>query len=278
MSEVKGKAVVVTGASSGIGEATARMFGRQGARVVLAARRVDRLEAVARDIEAAGGEALVVAADLSRLEDIQALIDRTLERFGRIDVLVNNAGFGRLNFLDRLDPQKDIAPQYMINVLGYVYAARLALPAMMRQKSGHVINIASMAGKVATPTYTIYASCKFAIDGFSQALRREAAPWGICVSVLYPTRVETEFGSHAGIQRKTKWTTPRFMVLTGDDVARAVVRLAADGRSREMLIPGINFFAKHVNQLFPWLVDWTTIRNFTIPEREAELREAGLLD
>jgi NADP-dependent 3-hydroxy acid dehydrogenase YdfG len=278
MSDVRGKAVIVTGASSGIGEATARLFGRQGARVALAARRVERLQAVAEDIAAAGGEALVVAADLSRLADIQALIDRTLERFGRIDVLVNNAGFGRLNFLDRLDPAQDIAPQYAVNVLGYVYATRLALPAMMRQKSGHVINVASMAGKVATPTYTIYASCKFAIDGFSQALRREAAPWGVRVSVVYPTGVATEFSQHAGIQRKTKFRTPRALLLTGDDVARAVVRLAAGGRSREVLMPGINFFAKHVNQLFPWLVDWAAIRNFTVPEREAELREAGLLD
>jgi len=277
MSDIKGKAVIVTGASSGIGAATARLFGQQGARVALAARRVERLEAVAQEIEAAGGEALVVAADLSRLEDIQALIDRTLERFGRIDVLVNNAGFGRLNFLDRLDPAKDIAPQYAVNVLGYVYAARLALPVMMRQQSGHVISIASMAGKVATPTYTIYASCKFAIDGFSQALRREAAPWGVRVSVVYPTGVATEFSAHAGIQRKTKFRTPKALVLTGDDVARAVVRLAAGGRSREVLMPGVNVFAKHINQLFPWLVDWATIRSFTMVERETELREAGLL-
>jgi len=122
MGDLKGQAVIVTGASSGIGEATAREFGRQGARVALAARRVERLEAVARDIEAAGGEALVVAADLSKLEDIQALIDQTAAQFGRIDVLVNNAGFGRLNFLDRLDPVKDIEPQYRVNVLGYVEA------------------------------------------------------------------------------------------------------------------------------------------------------------
>jgi NADP-dependent 3-hydroxy acid dehydrogenase YdfG len=278
MGDLKGKAVIVTGASSGIGEATARAFGRQGAKVALAARRVERLQAVAQDIEAGGAEALVVAADLSKLEDIQALIDQALERFGRIDVLVNNAGFGRLNFLDRLDPVKDIEAQYRVNVLGYVFATRLALPVMMKQKSGHVINVASMAGKVATPTYTIYASCKFAIDGFSQALRREAAPWGIRVSVIYPTGVITEFSEHAGIQRKTKFRTPRALLLTAEDVARAVVGLAAGGRSREVLMPGINFFAKHINQLFPWIVDWTTVRNFTIPEREDELREAGLLE
>ena len=280
MNELKGKVVIVTGASSGIGEATARRFAREGARLALAARRVDRLETLAREIEGegSGADALPVAADLSRLEDIQALMDKTLERFGRIDVLVNNAGFGRLNFLDRLDPVKDIQPQYQVNVLGYVLATRLALPVMMKQKSGHVINVASMAGKVATPTYTIYASCKFAVDGFSQALRREAAPWGIRVSVVYPTGVVTEFSSHAGIQRKTKWSTPKSLVLTADQVAEAVARLAQGNRSREVLMPGVNFFVKHINQLLPWVVDWTTVRNFTIPEREDELRAAGLLD
>lgn len=280
MSNQQGKVVIVTGASSGIGEATARLFGKSGAKVVLAARRVDRLEAVAKDIEASGtgAEALVVAADLSKLADMQSLADRSLERFERIDVLVNNAGFGRLNFLDKLDPVKDIEAQYQVNVLGVVQTTRIVLPVMMKQKTGHIINMASMAGKVATPTYTIYASCKFAIDGFSQALRREAAPWGIKVSVIYPTGVATEFGSHAGIQRKTGFKTPKALLLTADDVARAVVGLARSRRPRaEVLMPGVNVFSKHINQLFPGLVDWVMVRNFTIPEREDELRAAGLL-
>ncbi len=105
--EPKGKVVIVTGASSGIGEATAREFGREGAKVVLAARRVDRLEALATEIAAmgSGAETLVVAADLSKLEDIQSLVKQTLDKFGRIDVLVNNAGFGRLDWLENLDPR-----------------------------------------------------------------------------------------------------------------------------------------------------------------------------
>ena len=108
--DVHGKVVIVTGASSGIGEATAREFGREGAKVVLAARRAERLEALAQEIHAMdkGGEALVAPSDLSRLEDIQALIGRTMDKFGRIDVLVNNAGFGRLGWLEELDPVKDI--------------------------------------------------------------------------------------------------------------------------------------------------------------------------
>ena len=118
--DIKGKVVIVTGASSGIGEATAREFGREGARVVLAARRLDRLEEIAKEIDTlgSGAETLVVQADLSRLEDIQSLIQRTMKRFGCIDVLVNNAGFGRLDWLEELDPKKDIEAQFDINVLG----------------------------------------------------------------------------------------------------------------------------------------------------------------
>src|SRR6185503_4596793 len=108
--DIKDKVVIVTGASSGIGEATARQFAREGAKVVLAARRVDRLQALAQEIAAmgTGAEAFVVQADLSKLEDIQSLIKQTLDKYGRIDVLVNNAGFGRLDWLEKLDPTRDI--------------------------------------------------------------------------------------------------------------------------------------------------------------------------
>src|SRR5688500_13853869 len=189
--EVKGKVVIVTGASSGIGEATAREFAKEGAKLVLAARRVDRLESLAKEIVAMGGgaEALVVQADLSKLEDIQALITKTLEKYGRIDVLVNNAGFGRLDWLENLDPVKDIQSQFDVNVLGVIQTTRQALPIMIKQRAGHVINMCSMAGLVATPTYTIYAACKHAVHGFSEALRREVKPWGIDVSMIYPGEI-----------------------------------------------------------------------------------------
>jgi short-subunit dehydrogenase len=276
--DIKGSVVVVTGASSGIGEATARQFGRHGARVVLAARRVDRLEAVAREIDGmgTGAEALVVQADLSKLEDIRSLIGKAVERFGRIDVLFNNAGFGRLDWLENLDPAKDIQAQFDVNVLGVVQTTRQALPLMIQQRGGHIINMCSMAGLVATPTYSIYAACKHAVHGFSEALRREVRPWGIHVSLIYPGGVVTEFGQHAGIKRKTKATTPKFMLLTADQVGAAVVQLVR--RPRAMwIIPWLWGVTAWLNKNFPGLVDATTIKNFTIPEREDELRAAGLL-
>src|SRR3990172_5699784 len=271
--EIRGKVVIVTGASSGIGEATAREFGRQGAKGVLAARRVDRLEALAQEIVKLGNsaEALVVQADLSNLEDIKALVKQTLEKFGRIDVLVNNAGFGRLDWLENLDPVKDIDAQFAVNVLGVVQTTRQVLPVMIAQRAGHIINMCSMAGLVGTPTYTIYAASKHAVHGFSEALRREVKPWGIDVALIYPGGVSTEFGKHAGIKRKTKATTPKFMLLTPEEVGQAVTRLVR--RPRAMwIIPWLWSGSVWLNRNFNSFVDYTTIKRFTIPEREEELK------
>ena len=270
--EIKGKVVIVTGASSGIGEATALLFGQEGAKVVLAARRLERLQALAGEIQSmnTGAETLVIQADLSLLEDIQSLIRQTLERFGRIDVLVNNAGFGRLDWLENLDPIKDIEAQFDVNVLGLVHATRQALPVMIKQRSGHIINMGSMAGLVATPTYTIYAASKHAVHGFSEALRREVKPWGIDVSILYPGGVKTEFGEHAKIRRKTKATTPKFLSLSAEEVAREVVQLVRRPRAM-VIIPWLWSISVLLNKLFPAFVDYTTINKFTIPERAEEL-------
>ena len=271
--EAKGKVVIVTGASSGIGEATAREFAKEGSKVVLAARRVARLEALARELESmnTGAQALVVQADLSKLEDIQSLITKTLEKYSRIDILVNNAGFGRLDWLENLDPVKDIQSQFDVNVMGVVQTTRQALPVMIKQRSGHVINMCSMAGLVATPTYTIYAACKHAVHGFSEALRREVRPWGIDVSMIYPGGVTTEFGAHAGIKRKTNATTPRFMLLTAKQVGQEVVNLVRNPRAMR-IIPWLWTFTVWMNRNFNGFVDYTTINRFTIPEREEELK------
>jgi short-subunit dehydrogenase len=273
MVELRDRVVVVTGASSGIGAATARAFGAAGCRVVLAARRRERLEALAGEIEAnaAGAKALPVAADLSRLEDIERLISATLAAFGRVDVLFNNAGFGRLGWLESLDPVKDIQAQVQVNVLGVLQTTRLVLPHMQARRGGHIINMASVAGLVGTPTYTIYAASKFAVRGFSEALRREVAPWNINVSVIYPGGVATEFGEHAGIQRKTKVTTPTFMRLTAEQVAAAVVGLARRPR-RELVITWPFRLSVWLNTLLPGLVDWTTIKRYTEVERAEELK------
>lgn len=269
---IKGKVVIVTGASSGIGEATAREFGREGAKVVLAARRVDKLQLLAQEIDAmsTSAQAYVVQADLSKLEDIEKLVAQTLEIFGRIDVLVNNAGFGRLDWLENLDPVTDIQAQIDVNVMGVIQTTRQVLPVMIQQRNGNIINMCSMAGLVGTPTYSIYAASKHAVHGFSEALRREVKPWGIHVSLIYPGGVVTEFASHAGIKCKTKATTPKFMLLTAEQVGKAVVKLVRHPR-RMWVIPWLWSVTVFMNRFLPGLVDRTTINNFTIPERADEL-------
>jgi short-subunit dehydrogenase len=271
--DIKGKVVIVTGASSGIGEATARQFGREGAKVILAARRVDRLEVLAQEIVSlnTGAETLVLQADLTKLDDIYKLVNETMAKFGRVDILVNNAGFGRLDWLENLDPVKDIQAQFDVNVMGVIQTTRQVLPIMMKQRSGHIINMGSMAGLVGTPTYTIYAATKHAVHGFSESLRREVKPWGIDVSMIYPGGVVTEFTQHAGIKRKTKASTPKALLLTADQVGEAVVQLVRSPRAMRIL-PWAWTFTVWMNRNLNWLVDRTTINRFTIPEREDELK------
>lgn len=258
---------IITGASSGIGEASARILARAGYRVILAARRLDLLETLEREIESDGGEALSVETDVSNLVSLKALVSRTLESYGRIDVLFNNAGFGRFKWLEELDAEKDIAGQIEVNLTGVIQLTGLVLPTMIEQRSGHIINMASMAGYVATPTYTVYAATKHGLRGFTDALRREVGIWGVRVSALYPGGVSTAFGSHTGAQRKTGITTPKALLLTPEDIGNRVLRLARGNRSRNLPLPGISWFAIWLNRLFPGLNDRVIERTFTKPER-----------
>jgi short-subunit dehydrogenase len=233
---------------------------------VLAARRIERLEALADEIGSGEGEALPVATDVTRLEDINNLVQRTLDHYGRIDILFNNAGFGRLAWLEELDPVKDIEAQLRVNLLGVIQMTRAVLPYMIEQRSGHIINMASLSGLVATPTYTIYSAGKFAVRGFTEALRREVGVFGIHVSAIYPGGVTTEFSQHTGAKRKTGATTPAALRLSAEDVARAVLSVARRPR-RMLVIPWVMRFSVWANALTPWLSDWLIERSFTKPER-----------
>lgn len=273
MINLQNKVVIVTGASSGMGRAAAREFGRAGARVAVAARRAERLEEVARAILAEGGEAVAIPTDVSRAEQVERLICRTVESFGRIDVLVNNAGYGQIGWLEQMSAA-EVEAQFAVNVLGAVNAARLALPVMMRQGGGHIINVSSIAGLVGTPSFSLYAASKFALRGFSEGLRREAAPWGVKVSVLYPATVVTEFGQRVTFRRKRAQTFPAWAVLSAEAAGRAVVAVARRPRAN-VVLPWPLQLGVWFSQLFPGAIDYLTVRQFTAPEREEELRRAG---
>lgn len=250
MPSIKGKVVIVTGASSGFGAAAARLFAKEGCKVVLAARRIERLEELAKEIRAAGGEALPVAMDVSQPAQIEAMVKAALDTYGQIDILYNNAGFGCLDWLENLDPVKDIQAQIMVDLLGVIWVARAVVPHMYRRRAGTIINMCSMAGWVAPPLYTTYSAAKFGVRGFTEALRREAMNFGVKVCIIYPSGASTEFGSHVGTsQAKQRFTTPAWLKLTAEDVARSVVGLAKWPR-RQVVTPWWMTFSKFINSHF----------------------------
>ena len=258
--------ILITGASSGIGAATARLFSRHGFRTVLAARRLERLQSLVDEIEALGGSALAVQTDIGSFADIECLVRTAVDHYKQIDILFNNAGFGRLDWLEELDPADDIQDQIQVNLLGLIWLSQAVIPHMIERRSGHVINMASMAGLVATPTYTVYAASKFGVRGFSEALRREVRVYGVYVSIICPGGVATEFGYKAGIHRKTNITTPEFMTLSDQDIAEAVWRLARRPR-RLLIVPWVLHLAAWANAIFPGLVDAAIERLFVKHER-----------
>ncbi|OXS54214.1 oxidoreductase [Cohnella sp. CIP 111063] len=192
MENIKNKVVVITGASSGIGEAAAKLIAQNGAKVVLAARREDRLRAIVDDIIRDGGEAVSVTADVVSAEDMLKLAQTALQKYGRIDVWVNNAGImpnSRLNELrvDEWDRMIDV------NVKGVLYGIAAALPIMREQQSGHVINLSSTAGYEVAPTSAVYSATKFAVRAITEGLRlEESAASGIRTTLIAPGLTRTE--------------------------------------------------------------------------------------
>lgn len=259
--------ILITGASSGIGETTARLFARRGYRVAITARRLERLETIASEIRASGGDAFPIQSDVSDAKSIDQMVKAVLDHFGQIDILFNNAGFGRLGWLENLDPTRDIKAQLDTNLTGLIYCSRAVLPHMIHRRQGHIINMSSVSGLVGTPTYTIYAASKFGVRGFSQALRREVSIWGIKVSAIFPGGVETEFAQKSGsTKRKTGISTPRWLRLTSEQVAVAVYRLARHPRAIAV-VPWMMRYSVWLNNMVPGLVDKLIERRFVKPER-----------
>lgn len=260
MSTLDGKVVLITGASSGFGAAAAKLFAQEGCKVVLAARRLERLEELASEIRVAGGESLPIAVDVTQPAQIEAMVKAVVGRYGRIDILFNNAGFGRLDWFEALDPIKDIQGQINVDLLGVIWTARAVLPQMYRQRSGHIINMSSIAGWAAPPLYSIYSAAKFGVRGFTEALRREAAPFGVKVSAIYPGGAATEFQKHVGQNKaKQRFKTPAWLKLTAEDVARAVIALAKRPR-RSLILPRAMAFSVFINSHFMGLSDTVQAR------------------
>jgi len=214
--------VAVTGASAGIGRAIALRFARDGASVAICGRRKDRLDGVAREIEQAGGTALPVVADVAVNADVQAFVDRTVAAFGRLDVMVCNAGFGIYGAIDRITPEQ-MQNLMDVNYMGTFYAARAALPIFRTQQHGHLFVVSSIVGKRGVPYMGAYTATKFAQVGLVECLRAELAGTNIHVSAVIPVSTESEFNAvmtaHSGPISKSLGPKQ-----SADKVANAVAR------------------------------------------------------
>jgi NADP-dependent 3-hydroxy acid dehydrogenase YdfG len=233
-----GTAALVTGASSGIGAATARLLAEHGASVALVARRQDRLEALAAEIEKASGTALVVAADITDRAQAEAAVQDVVERFGRLDTLVNNAGAMLLGSVVGADPE-EWDRMIAINVQGLLYTTRAALPHLLQaaedgpRQVADIVNISSIAGRVAWNGYGVYNLTKFGVNGFTEALRQEVTQRHVRVAVLEPGGVETELGSHNKPEIRDAMIDPFYEqteVLSPEDIADGVAYMVTRPR------------------------------------------------
>jgi short-subunit dehydrogenase len=271
MKKIAGSVALVTGASSGIGEAAARSFAERKVHVILTARRESRLAALADEIRALGNgaEALVLPADLTAPGGAERVARESLAWKGRVDVLVNNAGAGRMRFLEALDPQADILPVMNLDLEAPILLTRAVLPSMIERRSGCIIQVGSVSGLLALPTSTVYSAAKYGLRGFNNALRREVRGMGIDVCLLCPGPVRTEFGRHTGRIGGAPEPTAMRIALPPSAVGECIADLVRRPK-RRVVIPWYFQPAVWMADLFPGPADWFVERVYT-----SRLRKLG---
>lgn len=223
MSNLAGHVAIVTGASSGIGEATAEALADEGASVVLAARRAGELETLAERIESDGGDALVVPTDVTDEDDIDSLVGKVTDEYGRLDILVNNAGVMLVEPLERAS-RENLRQMVEVNLLGLMNLTHAVLPVMQDQDGGHIVNVSSVAGRRASANVSGYNATKFGVNAFTEAVRQEVTTQNIRTTVIEPGAVDTELPTHITdeqvLERLAELDMP---MLAPEDIARAIV-------------------------------------------------------
>src|ERR687894_3021145 len=222
MAKLDGKVAVITGASSGIGEATAEALAAEGAAVVVAARREDRLADLVGRIEEGGGRGLAAVCDVTDEGQAHGLIRKAEEEFGSVDILVNNAGVMLLSTVGK-GLSDEWRQMFDVNVLGLLYATDAAIGVMKEQGSGHIVNVSSVAGRKTRPTVGVYSGTKFAVNAVSEALRQEVLEDGIRVTVVEPGAVATELTDHITDEEVREGLKQRRIEpLQSEDIANAI--------------------------------------------------------
>lgn len=250
-----GEVAIVTGASSGIGAATARELARRGASVILAARRAPELDAQAQAISEAGGEALAIPADLTEPAGVLSLIERALTSYGRVDVLVNNAGSSWYRPL-ACSPLGEISGVVGVNLLAAMCLTRGLLPGMLERQHGTIISVGSLSGRVAMEP--VYSATKYGLRGFSLALRRQLAGSGVSVSLVSPANIDTAMTRHVAAR------------MPGPDLVATTIAGLVRRPRREVVVPRKHYAVAWLEQAFPSMADVVHQRRHWSPVREEE--------
>ena len=266
MTKFRGQVVLITGASSGIGAALAREFARQGADLVLTARRADRLTALADEIERGGRRALALTADVTVDGDLERAVGQARAKLGRLDVVVANAGFGVVGPVERLTLD-DYRRQFETNVFGVLRTVHATL-AELKASRGRLVILGSVAGYVATAGSSPYSMSKFAVRGLAEALGYELAPAGVAVTLVSPGFVDSEIrrvDNSGRFQTASKEPVPGWLLMPAPKAARQIVRAVAR-RRREIVVTGHGKFAVFFQRHAPWLVA-RVVRAFGVRSR-----------
>lgn len=248
--EFHDKVVVITGASTGIGREASIQFAKQGANVALIARRKEKLEQVKKELEKFQIAVDIFPCDVSNKSQVKQMSDSVLDRFGSIDILVNNAGFAIYGPVSDLSIN-EIESQMQTNYFGMVYCTKNFLPKMLQQKSGHIINVASVAASIGLPGIASYCASKFAMLGFSEGLKQELSGTGVGVTVVSPIMVRTDFFDHPSFEKMPKYSPTS---LSAKTVARSILK-AANSPRLEIIVPSVVRGAVWAKQTFPYFIN-----------------------
>jgi short-subunit dehydrogenase len=246
----KDKVVVITGASSGIGEASAIKFAKKNAKIVLVARRKEKLLQVQKEISKYTDSILICQCDVSNKLQVKEMSDAVLDEFGRIDILVNNAGFVIYGSVLELSIE-EIESQMETNYFGMIYCTKSFLPHMIEQGTGHIVNVASVGASFSVPGVASYCATKFAMLGFSEGLKHELSGTGVDVTVVSPIGVNTPLFDHPSFEN---FTRPTMITLSAETVANAVLK-AANSSRLEIVVPSVARIGIWAKQNFPYFIN-----------------------